>query len=71
MKCPYQKKVIHRPEVLLHNPEALEEIITTIYAEDITVFCECLKSECPFYYTTEYKPARKIKEHCRRAESEK
>lgn len=61
MKCPYQTKVIHK--------EYTEEDVKN-FTEDITTFCECVKSECPFYYTTEYKPARKITEHCRRAESE-
>lgn len=59
MKCPYQTKVIHKIEY------------TEGYVnEDITEFCECIKSECPFYYTSEYKPARQITEHCRRAERE-
>ena len=61
MKCPYQTKVIHKPAIT-------EEGIRS--SEDITEFCECLKSECPFYYTSEYKPARHITEHCRRAERE-
>ena len=52
MKCPYQTKVIHK----------------TVPVEDITAFCECVKSECPFYYTTYY--ATEITEHCRRAERE-
>lgn len=62
MKCPYQTKVIHKPE-------DTEGYIKS-FAEDITEFCECVKRECPFYYTTEYKPASLVKEHCRRAESE-
>ena len=62
MKCPYQTKVIHKPEYT--------EGYVRNFAEDITAFCECIKSECPFYYTTEYKPERHVKEHCRRAESE-
>lgn len=62
MKCPYQLKVIHKPE-------DTEGYIKN-FAEDITEFGECIKSECPFYYTTEYSPARKITEHCRRAERE-
>lgn len=60
MKCPYQTKVIHKPKY--------EKTYTTVPAEDITVFCECIKSECPFYYTTYY--ATEVTEHCRRAESE-
>ena len=62
MKCPYQTRVIHKPEYT--------EGYVRNFAEDITEFCECLGVECPFYHTTEYKPARKITEHCRRAESE-
>ena len=56
MKCPYQTKVIHKPEYT--------EGYVRNFAEDITKFCECVKSECPFYYTTH------VKEHCRKAESE-
>lgn len=61
MKCPYQKKVIHKPVITENGIKA---------SEDIAEFCECLKAECPFYYATEYKPARHIIEHCRRVESE-
>lgn len=63
MKCPYQTKVIHRPEYV--------EGYVKHFAEDITMFAECLKSECPFYHTTEYRPARQITEHCCRAEKER
>ena len=59
MKCPYQTKTIHTPE--------RHDGYITSYAEDITIFCECIKSECPFYYTSW---AHKTVEHCRRAESE-
>ena len=62
MKCPYQTKVIHKPKYT--------DGYVKKFAEDITEFCECVKSECPFYYTTEYKPTRHIMEHCRKAESE-
>lgn len=62
MKCPYQTKVIHKP--------TYTDGYAIHYAEDITEFCECVKSECPFYYTIEYKPARKVTGHCRKAESE-
>ena len=67
MKCPYQTKVIHKPEYT--------EGCVDHFAEDITNFCECIKSECPFYYMTDYyesdyKPTKQIAEHCRRAESE-
>lgn len=40
------------------------------FAEDITEFGDCVKTECPFYYTIEYAPARMITERCRKAESE-
>lgn len=43
MKCPYQTKTIHIPET--KNITG----ITEQYAQDITSFCDCLKSECPFY----------------------
>ena len=62
MKCPYQTKVIHKTERTVGYARD--------FAEDITAFCECVESECPFYYTTEHKPTRHVKEHCRRAESE-
>ena len=42
MKCPYQIKTIHMPE---HDDGYI-----TCYAEDITMFLECVKDECPFYY---------------------
>ena len=54
-KCPYQTKVIHKPES------------TLTHAEDITEFCECIESECPFYYTIW---AHKDIPQCRRVESE-
>lgn len=62
MKCPYQTRVIHKPEYT--------EGYVKNFAEDITEFGDCLRTECPFYYTTEYKPARQITQHCRKAESE-
>lgn len=51
MKCPYQVKTIHKREYPNND-------------EDITEFCECIKTECPFYFVIR-------KEHCRRAEKEK
>lgn len=60
MKCPYQTKVIHKPE-------DTDGYIKS-FAEDITEFCECVKTECPFYYTTW---AHEKVEHCYKAESEK
>ena len=59
MKCPYQTRVIHKPEYT--------EGYVRNFAEDITEFGDCVKTECPFYYTTwEHKTG----EHCRKAESE-
>lgn len=55
MRCPYQKRVIHKPEDTLGYMKH--------FAEDITVFADCLKCECPFYY-------KKNTDHCRRAERE-
>lgn len=61
MKCPYQKRIIHKPEYtenyILH------------YAVDIEEFADCCKNECPFYRsrrTTNYS----TEEHCKRAEGE-
>ena len=62
MKCPYQTKVIHQPEY--------SEGYTRVFAQDVTMFANCLKGECPFYYTTDNNVTRKITEHCRRAEAE-
>jgi len=62
MKCPYQTRVIHKPEYT--------EGYVKNFAEDITEFGDCLETECPFYYAIEYKTARQIIEHCRKAESE-
>lgn len=61
MKCPYQTRVIHKPEYT--------EGYVRNFAEDITEFGDCFETECPFYYTTEY-AKNKITEHCRKAESE-
>ena len=55
MKCPYQIRVIHKPEYT--------EGYVKNFAEDITMFCDCVKTECPFYYI-------KVTEHCRKAERE-
>lgn len=65
MKCPYQKKVTYRPPHIDNDGFFMLE-----YAEDITEFGECLRSECPFYQRIEYKQAKRIIETCRRAESE-
>ena len=64
MKCPYQTKVIHKPE-------DTEGYIKS-FAEDITEFCECVEEECPFYYTTDKRTPsyHKVIKHCRRAEGE-
>ena len=61
MKCPYQTKVIHKE----HTEEYAKN-----FTEDITTFCECAKSECPFYYTVWVHTKYKTVEHCRRVESE-
>ena len=42
MRCPYQTKTIHQPEVVDEHGR--------INAEDLTVFGECIDDECPFYY---------------------
>jgi len=60
MKCPYQTITKHIPEYEIGS--------AIIYAQDRTEFGECWEKECPFYYTTEYKPANEIYEHCRRVE---
>lgn len=59
MKCPYQTITIHK------STENYGEYIT----QDIITFNECLKKECPFYYTA----ARdgELVSHCSRTESEK
>lgn len=59
MKCPYQTEVIHYPEYT--------EGYVTHFARDITEFYECVKSKCPFYYTSQ---EHETVEHCRKAESE-
>ena len=62
MKCPYQTIITHKPESAYGYVRH--------FAQDITEFGDCVKTECPFYYTTEYKSTRLVKEHCRKAESE-
>lgn len=59
MKCPYRTKVIHKPEDT--------EGYVKNFAEDVTEFCDCIKSECPFYFTT---LAHEMIERCGRAEKE-
>ena len=62
MKCPYQTRVIHKPA---------EFEVTDVcknFAEDITIFGDCIKTECPFYYVAWNDIARI--EKCRKAESE-
>lgn len=56
MKCPYQTKIVH-------IPEDTEGYIKR-YEEYVTEFCNCIQSECPFYYIIHYKS------RCRRAERE-
>ena len=55
MKCPYQTRIIHKPE--------RKEGYVKYFAEDITKFCECVEHECPLYY-------KHATGHCRRVESE-
>ena len=63
MKCPYQTRVIHKPEYTKGYMKSA--------AEDITIFCECLQCECPYYYfKTGYSPSAHIEEHCKKAERE-
>lgn len=59
MKCPYQKIIIHKPEDI--------DGYVIHFAKDIVEFGNCVKNECPFYYTN--KTVDQV-EHCRRAESE-
>ena len=59
MKCPYQTITTHTPEYT--------DMYIKHFAKDIVKFGDCVKNECPFYYTTE---AHKTIEHCRKAESE-
>lgn len=58
MKCPYQTKVIHKPEDT--------EGYIKHFAEDITEFGDCYGNECPYYYTTQTYDG--VDEHCYRAE---
>lgn len=61
MKCPYQTIITHKPERTMgYGVE---------FAKDITEFGECVKRECPFYYTKEYNE-RNTTEHCHKAERE-
>jgi hypothetical protein len=64
MKCPYQTIMTHKLKGA--RGYGVE------FVEDITEFGECLKSECPFYYTKTAKRYNEtyITEHCHKAESE-
>lgn len=62
MKCPYQTKVIHKPE----SNRGYE----IQFAQDITRFGECLKSECPYYIAQHYESTNQTIETCRKVESE-
>lgn len=62
MKCPYQTRVIHKPEEFEVTDSCKK------FAEDITMFADCIETECPFYYVAWNNGAR-IK-RCRKAESE-
>ena len=61
MKCPYRKKIIHKPE---HT-----EGFITYYAADIEEYADCCESKCPFYRRWRTTSGG-IEEHCKRAESE-
>ena len=65
MRCPYQKKIIHKPSQIDNSGCFIPE-----YAEDITVFGECLRGECPYYQKIDYKHPGGIIETCRKVESE-
>lgn len=61
MKCPYQTRVIHKPEYT--------ENYKKHYAMDITEFGDCIEEECPYYrYRINFDASRS--ERCLRAESE-
>jgi len=59
MKCPYQTTTIHKPEYVSGERKH--------FAEDVVIFGDCVKDDCPFYYTGW---ANGTVEHCRKAESE-
>lgn len=61
MKCPYQKKIIHKPAITKDGVKC---------SEDIAEFCDCMRLDCPFYYTKEYTATRRVTEHCRRVDRE-
>lgn len=61
MKCPYRKRIIHKPE---HT-----EGYVTYYAEDIEEFADCCESKC-YFYRKKRMTDGSIEERCKRAESE-
>ncbi len=61
MRCPYQTITTHKPEYTDRDGEHC--------AKDIVEFGNCLKSECPFYYTSLDWELNSW-EHCRRTEGE-
>ena len=61
MKCPYQTRVIHKPEDI--------EGYVKHFAMDVTEFGNCLKEECPFYHYR-INPDASRTEYCYKAESE-
>lgn len=61
MKCPYQT-------ITTHKPECTDGYVNQ-FAQDIVEFGNCLKGECPFYYTS-MDWQLNIWEHCHKAESE-
>ena len=58
MKCPYQTITTHKPEYT--------DGYVKHFAKDTVEFGDCIKNECPFYYTTW---VHKKVEHCSKAES--
>ena len=62
MLCPFQTRVIHRPEYT--------DNYVTRCAEDITKFGECSKKACPYYHSIKDIFTNQIVETCRKVESE-
>ena len=61
MKCPYQTRLIHKPEYI--------ENYVKHFAMDVIEFGDCVKEECPYYHYRIYDDASH-KEYCLKAESE-
>ncbi len=41
MKCPFRKKIIHKPEI--------RNGYYPIYPQDVTEYMDCYENDCPFY----------------------